>query len=93
MDLLFRQHPGEDLPALNDPVEQSPVVVPDQLEGVAVAREHVVLLLDRADVVGLGEWKHLDNRNIGAVRSRRREYSPKGNEPRGVTCIEVSRLG
>ena len=58
MDLLFRQHPGEDLPALNDPVEQSPVVVPDQLEGVAVAREHVVLLLDRADVVGLGESIH-----------------------------------
>ena len=58
MDLLFRQHPGEDLPALDDPVEQSPVVVPDQLEGVAVAREHVVLLLDRPDVVGLGESIH-----------------------------------
>ena len=55
MDLLFRQHPGENLPALNDPVEQRPVVIPDQLKGPAVASEDVVLLLDRTDVVGLRE--------------------------------------
>ncbi len=51
--LLFRQHPGEDLAALDYPVEERLVVVPDEGEGAAVAGEHVVLLLDRLDEVGL----------------------------------------
>jgi hypothetical protein len=34
-------------------------VVPDQLEGLAVASEHVVLLLHRTDEVGLGKIETL----------------------------------
>ena len=44
LDLLLRQHPGEDLPAVDDPLQQLGVLVPDQPEGVPVAGESVVLV-------------------------------------------------
>ncbi len=44
---------------LDDSVQQGPVVVPDQLEGLAVASEHVVLLLHRTNEVGLGKIETL----------------------------------
>ena len=53
MYLLLRQHPCEYLPPLHDPVQQRLVVVADEGEGAAVAREHVVLLLNGLDEVGL----------------------------------------
>ena len=49
MNLLFWQHPSEDLSALNDPIKEGSVVIADELESFPVAREHVVLVLDRAD--------------------------------------------
>ena len=43
LDLLLRQHPGEDLAAVDDPLEELRVLVPDEPEGGAVAGEDVVL--------------------------------------------------
>ena len=53
VNLLLGQHPGEYLAPLHDPVQEGFVVISDQAERLAVAREHVVLLLNGLDEVGL----------------------------------------
>jgi hypothetical protein len=48
MDLLLRQHTGENFAPLDDAVQQVTIIVPDQCESPAVACEDVVTLLVRA---------------------------------------------
>ena len=75
LDLLFRQHPGEDLAAVDHPLEQLRLLGPDQPEGRPVTGEHVLLaghVLDlaggRQDAgsLGLGEAVG-DDQLVGAV--------------------------
>jgi hypothetical protein len=53
MYLLLRQHPRKYLSPLHDPVEQGAVVVANHAERIAVARKHVIALLNGLDEVGL----------------------------------------
>ena len=75
LDLLLRQHPGEDLAAVDDPLEQLRVLVPDEPEGGAVTGEDVVLAChvrhlagggQDAGSLGLGEAVG-DDQLVGAV--------------------------
>ncbi len=56
MDLLLRQHPGKDLATLDDPVQESPVVVANQAERFAVAGECIVFVLHRVQQVLKRIW-------------------------------------